>query len=137
VILPARMRHKIRLELCPDPTLPGRCWTWKGAIQSKGYGSFGYRGRIWSTHRLAYELMVGPIPEGLTIDHLCLNKRCCSPRHLEPVTLKENMRRAREGLHHPRPVKPKAQSGPTWGVTLRDDPAWAWLFKDEPKPATA
>ncbi len=69
------------------------CWNWHGAKTSSGYGSIGHDGRIWSTHRLAYELLISPIPRGLQIDHLCRNRLCCDPRHLEPVTLQENRRR--------------------------------------------
>jgi hypothetical protein len=69
------------------------CWHWRGAVTSSGYGSVGHEGRLWSTHRLAYELLIGPIPDGLHIDHLCLNKLCCNPWHLEPVTQQENRRR--------------------------------------------
>lgn len=84
--LPPNMQNKIRMD--------GACWTWTGAITSAGYGSVGYHGRVWSTHRLAYELLVGPIPLGLHADHLCENKRCCNPAHLEPVTGRENVLRA-------------------------------------------
>jgi hypothetical protein len=69
------------------------CWHWRGAVTSSGYGSVAYEGRLWSTHRLAYELLIGPIPDGLQIDHLCRNKVCCNPQHLEPVTAQENLRR--------------------------------------------
>jgi HNH endonuclease len=69
------------------------CWTWRGAANGKGYGSVGHEGRTWSTHKLVYELLVGPVSEGLQIDHLCLNKRCCNPDHLEPVTPKQNANR--------------------------------------------
>jgi hypothetical protein len=48
---------------------------------------------IIRAHRFAYELLVGPIPEGLVIDHLCRNRRCVNPAHLEPVTAEENWRR--------------------------------------------
>lgn len=68
------------------------CWLWTGARGRAGYGHF------WSTaarqmttaHRFAYELLVGPIPPGLQIDHLCRNRRCVRPDHLEPVTTREN-----------------------------------------------
>lgn len=71
------------------------CWHWTAAVNSQGYGCVGVLGKIHSTHRISYELLVGPIPAGLQIDHLCRNKRCCNPEHLEPVTAKENNRRAR------------------------------------------
>jgi hypothetical protein len=93
MILPARMRHKIRVEQRADVKVPGRCWTWNGAVTSRGYGSCSHSGRVWSTHRLAYELLIAAIPEGLQIDHLCKNKLCCNPRHLEPVTAKVNCER--------------------------------------------
>jgi hypothetical protein len=69
------------------------CWDWTGALNSKGYGSVAHKGRVWSTHRLAYELLVGPIPDGLQLDHLCRNRSCCNPDHLEPVTPKVNSER--------------------------------------------
>ncbi|WP_081287478.1 HNH endonuclease signature motif containing protein, partial [Mycobacterium asiaticum] len=87
------MSAKIVPSPCSVPELDGDCWEWIGAIQSRGYGSFAHEGRTWSTHRLAYELLVGPIPDGLQVDHLCFNKRCCNPTHLEPVTGKVNCER--------------------------------------------
>lgn len=96
--LPERMRTKIQPELCPIAGLSGDCWTWTGAIQSKGYGSFQYDGRRQSTHRLSYALLVGPIPSGLQIDHLCENKACCNPAHLEAVTDAENKSRTTQAL---------------------------------------
>ena len=68
------------------------CWDWVGAL-SHGYGHFGIEGIIYRAHRVTYEWMVGPIPDGLTIDHLCKNKACVNPAHLEPVTIRENTRR--------------------------------------------
>ncbi len=69
------------------------CWEWTGAIQSSGYGSFGVNKSGRLAHRLSYESMRGPIPEGLQIDHLCKNKVCVNPWHLEPVTHQENQAR--------------------------------------------
>ena len=74
------------------------CWEWLGAVQSAGYG-FTSKGLA---HRIAYELRVGQIPKGLTIDHLCRNKLCCNPRHMEAVTLAENLRRAVATRNHHR-----------------------------------
>ncbi len=72
---------------------PDECWLWTGSTASKGYGLFWHKGRSVRVHRLAYELMVGPIPEGLTLDHLCRVRHCVNPKHLEPVTGKINILR--------------------------------------------
>jgi len=72
------------------------CWIWTGA-KDKGYGRFNIsEGKTAGAHRVAYELYVGPIPPGLHVDHLCRIPACVNPRHLEPVTHAENMRRRRE-----------------------------------------
>lgn len=70
-------------------TLTG-CWEWLGS-KSGGYGSLGSSGGY--VHRIMYEAAKGPIPDGLTLDHLCRNKACCNPDHLEPVTCRENTAR--------------------------------------------
>jgi hypothetical protein len=74
------------------------CWTWLGQTNQWGYGHFrrtlapGLH-RTVKAHRFAYELVVGPIPAGLTLDHLCGTQSCIRPEHLEPVTNAENLRR--------------------------------------------
>lgn len=65
------------------------CWLWTGALDSHGYGSIAMGGER-SAHRLAWKLLRGPIPDGLTIDHLCRVRRCVNPSHLEPVTMRVN-----------------------------------------------
>lgn len=67
------------------------CWIWQGG-SSHGYGIM-YAGAPHRAHRASYEHSVGPIPEGLTIDHLCRQTLCINPSHLEPVTAAENSRR--------------------------------------------
>lgn len=72
------------------------CWNWTGAKQSGGYGRFGLGGRggkVVLVHRWTYEYFVGPIPDGLTIDHLCRNTSCVNPAHMEVVTRQVNARR--------------------------------------------
>jgi hypothetical protein len=74
---------------------PAGCWWWTGTL-NKGYGVIGAGRRGEGTrqaHRAVFELLVGLIPSGLTLDHLCRNPRCCNPNHLEPVTSVENVRR--------------------------------------------
>lgn len=70
------------------------CWIWQKATAKNGYGQIGHEGRTRSTHRLAYETFVGPVPEGLQLDHLCRVRACCNPEHLEPVTQSENIQRS-------------------------------------------
>ena len=71
------------------------CWEWQRYRDSRGYTKVSVGGgRKELVHRVSYELHVGPIPDGLTIDHLCRNTSCVRPDHLEAVTLRENIRRA-------------------------------------------
>ncbi len=69
------------------------CWLFQGAKRS-GYGQISVEGKNKQAHRVSYEVNVGPIPEGLELDHLCRATNCVNPDHLEPVTHAENIRRA-------------------------------------------
>lgn len=71
----------------------GDCWEWTGARHSGGYGHLGRDGTTHYAHRYAYEQLVGPIPSGQQLDHLCRNRVCVNPDHLEPVTRRANILR--------------------------------------------
>ncbi len=68
----------------------GPCWVWTGNLFPNGYGKFGVYYRHVLTHRFSYTLLVGEIPKGLVLDHLCRNRACLNPSHLEPKTQREN-----------------------------------------------
>lgn len=70
------------------------CWLWARRLSRDGYAKMKAAGKKTGAHRIAYELFVSPIPEGLTIDHLCRVRHCVNPAHLEPVTLRENILRS-------------------------------------------
>lgn len=88
-----------------DKAGPTDCWLWTGPMFVTGYGQLGFEGSPRYAHRVSYEVNVGPIPDGLVIDHtchnadpdcpggVCVHHRCVNPAHLEPVTSEENVRR--------------------------------------------
>ena len=80
---------RLLAKIAPDAN---GCWLWTGSIGGGGYGRFKTH-RTTYAHRAAYEMMVGPIPRGLELDHLCRVRRCVNPVHLEAVTRSENQRR--------------------------------------------
>ena len=73
------------------------CWLWQGAKDPKGYGMARHNGKVCRAYRVIYEELVGLIPEGLEIDHLCRVHACVNPEHLEPVTHRENILRGLQG----------------------------------------
>ena len=87
-----RLTPQEYLEASRGPT--DQCWPWAGATTSHGYGLVCEDGGRTYAHRWVYEHEVGPIQEGLEIDHLCRVRLCVNPAHLEPVTHGENLRRA-------------------------------------------
>lgn len=83
----------------PENRRDDDCWEWQGEMLNTGYGVISFGSQRSHTrerrlsHRVSWELLRGPIPDGLVIDHLCRNRRCVNPNHLEPVTNLENIQR--------------------------------------------
>jgi hypothetical protein len=73
----------------------GDCWIWTAAVGKDGYAKAAIEGKVMHASRAAYQFAIGPIPEGLVIDHLCSNTLCVNPAHLEAVTQRENVLRSR------------------------------------------
>lgn len=92
-------------KVIPEPN--SGCWLWMGAWDQCGYGSFWHEGKCWRVHRLAYEVLVGPIPDDFEIDHLCRTRCCINPAHLEAVSRAENMAR----IHWPNSAKTHCAQG--------------------------
>ena len=89
-----RMRQRAE-RVCTDLVdwHPSGCWLWTGRLDPKGYGTVHVFGKSQRAHRVVYELFVGPIPDGLELDHLCRVRHCVNPDHLEPVDHKTNVLR--------------------------------------------
>lgn len=97
--LPLRMRQKIQF-------VESDCWEWTGSISTSGYGRVGWDKKAREAHRVIYTLLVGPIPDGLVLDHIChteactktgrecLHRRCQNPTHLRVVTRAANAMRS-------------------------------------------
>lgn len=90
------LREQVLHNVEPEPN--SGCWLWLGARSPEGYGIITLVGYQVGAHRLSYALFCGVIEEGLRIDHLCRTPPCVNPRHLEPVTARENFLRADPSL---------------------------------------
>lgn len=77
-----------------DRSDPEGCWIWRGDTNSNGYGRLSYSGKKRYVHRWMYVLFVGLIPDGMEVDHLCKNRACANPSHLEAVSRRENIMRS-------------------------------------------
>ena len=84
------LSDRLWLRVNKHPT----CWLFEGSQSAAGYGQVGDGGRVFYAHRLAWEMMRGPIPDGMQVDHLCRTRNCVNPDHLELVTPLVNVQRA-------------------------------------------
>ena len=106
---------------------PDECWLWLGATD-EGYGRFSISPSVRvRSHRFAYERLVGPIPDGLVLDHLCRRRVCANPAHLEPVTHRENILRG-TGMAARHVVKTHCANGHAFTPenTIRYGPEQRW-----------
>lgn len=85
--LPVRMEHHI------EQITESGCWIWTPSTSYEGYAMAYWNGTTWPAHRAVYTILVGPIPDGQVIDHLCRVRCCVNPYHLEAITHAENLRR--------------------------------------------
>lgn len=96
-----RLFARREFKKCPDPLLDveGPCWIYTGYITKQGYGMIRINYKTWLTHKLAYTLIRGPVPEGLELDHCCCQKACFNPSHLEPTLHQINVARGNAGIN--------------------------------------
>ena len=90
-----RLRNKITVLDFPHPVLLSYCWIWTGRNNRNGYGRVSWGGKEPVAHRLIWELHIGPIPPKHLLDHLCRNRNCVNPHHMEPVTVQVNTLRGK------------------------------------------
>ena len=98
---PGKIRRQLRMSETLAPGMDTPCWLWTGRQNRNGYGRLRLNGREPVAHRAAWECVIGPVPNGLLLDHLCRVRLCCRPDHLEPVTPLVNTMRGEAVLFKP------------------------------------
>jgi hypothetical protein len=93
IIRPVVVKKPLRMRLMEHVRKAEECWHWTGSKNNDGYGQVHIGRKTLLAHRLSYESFVGPVPAGLQLDHLCRNRACINPAHLEAVTGSVNVQR--------------------------------------------
>jgi len=96
----------------------GDCWLWVAAVSSAGYGAFWHNKQMQKAHRVSYELAYGSIAPGMSVDHICHERRCVNPAHLREVTPKQNIE------NHAGKAKASSKSGVRGVVWVKDCNKW-------------
>lgn len=109
-------------RLFAQTDLGDSCWLWTGAGTGGGYGQISIKRRGFPIHRVAYELLVGPIPDGLELDHTCEIRNCINPAHLEPTTQYVNNMRSNSVTAINRRKTHCTKGHPLEGQNLYEDP---------------
>ena len=85
------LRERLLERISPEPNTG--CWLWTGVLRNTGYGELSFQKKKLLAHRASYEIFIGPIPDGLCLDHLCRQRSCINPDHLEAVSMRTNLLR--------------------------------------------
>lgn len=110
---------------------PDSCWPWLSKGKPvEGYGYVTVKQKTRLAHVVSYEMYVGPVPEGLTLDHLCVNSPCINPKHLEPVTMQENILRG-NGLAGQNARKTHCPKGHPYDIQQKNGSRWCRVCRNE------
>lgn len=96
------------------------CWIWLAGVDEKGYGQFRFNGKTSKAHRVSYILTFGNIQDDLVIDHLCRNRKCVNPNHMDLVTQAENVRRGLAGKNNLQSMKTHCLRGHEFSGIRKD-----------------